>query len=344
MGFASVKSPAPIDSDVLAVIDLQLFADPFAVKTDESYASESAQAPEAPEDDGDGAAQDDDDQSQEPYNQDEDEAADDEAADPKSDQVEEQANEEDDTGSEAQANPSAPSQTGGLILGKFKDQAALEAAYEEAQRQLGRLHREIAEQRRQASQSPAPEQKPPEPKKTPEQIAKENRERLQAFLKNPIEYERELIRQAKEEALREVQQTQASISAREQTVIQGISMAASKFSDFAEVEAAVTSTLQTRPAFQRALMTLQNDPNATPEDVAALVEDAYHFAKAELAHAAVQAARDQGRREASAAQAQRKQAAVAGQRTRRDQTTETAEERIKREIKESGRSSGLWKL
>lgn len=340
-----VTSPAPAILDGLTLIDLQLFG-VFDVKTDESYASPEAQANDdsAPEDDSDGAAQDQDSDPQEPHNQDEDDADEAGVAPSESAQAGERTEGATKPEGGAQAAPAAPPTEGELILGKFKSQEALIAAYEEAQRQLGRLHREIAEQRRQTTQS-APEatSQPKEPEKTPEQIAQERRAKLQAFLKDPVAYERELVRQAQEEALRAIRQVEQTAAATRETVVQGIAMTASKYEDFAQMEAAVQATLANRPAFQRALATLQNNPNTRPEDIAALVDDAYHFAKAEIAASSLQAARDQGRREAQAAQTQRQQAAVASQGTRKDQTRETAEERIKREIREAGRSSGIWK-
>src|SRR5690606_8674990 len=135
---------------------------------------------------------------------------------PESD-TDEHAGEEDESDDEAQADTkAAPSKKDELILGKFKDYDALEAAYEEAQRQLGRLHREIAEQRRKEAQTPAAEQKPPEPEKTPEQIAEENRQRLREFLKDPAGYEAKIIERARQEALGYIQQTQEQLTQREQ--------------------------------------------------------------------------------------------------------------------------------
>src|SRR5690606_10246316 len=162
--------------------------------------------------------------------------------------------------------------------------------------------------------------------------ARMNKELLKEFLKDPIAYNERISQQVMqkltESAQRQIQQSQAQL----QTVNEAIGRVASQYPDFQSLQPAIENVVATQPVFRKMLDTLHKDPVASVDDYASLVQAAYLVAKSNIASASLQSAREQGRNEASQAHTQRRSAQTTTQSARRDQSSETAEERIRREI------------
>ena len=349
MGVNSRTSPGSLFPADAVLIDLQLFGT-FNVKSREAYGAEEAQASqtEAPDSGAGDLAQDGGDP-QEAIDQGagpgDEPAGEEPKEDAGQDQTPDHAPESPEKGASqpaAQAGKKAPAGEEWLIPGKFRDVEALKAAYLEAEKTLGRLHRELAQLRRQGASQEKIDAKQAEIQ-SEEQRAEENRRRLREFLRDPLAYEQRLKEELRRELEREQQERQQVAESRLQTVQQAIQSVASRYPDLLELEPAIIQALVNRPAFRRAMADLQEDPYATPMDYAALIEDAYTVVKSEVAARAVQAAREQGRQEATQALSQRRQATVTGQGARRTPTTVTPEQRLIEMIVGAGGRRSMWR-
>lgn len=347
MGVTGRTSPGSLLPADTILVDLQLFAGVFDVKSDEAYGAEEAQASqEAPESVAGDPAQD----GGEPQETEEGAAASDEQVDEELAVADEAAPGQDATAPEkspstpaaAQASTQAPASEEWVLPGKFRDVDSLRAGYIEAEKALGRLHRELSQLKRQGASQAQIDAKQAEIQ-TEEQRAEANRNRIRDFLRDPIGFEQRIKQELRQELEREERERQEVVASRMETVQEAIRSVATRHPDVEELQRPIVEAITNRPAFRRALASLQADPYATPMDFAALIEDAYAVVKSESASRAVQAAREQGRREAIDAAQQRRQATVTSQGARRDQTQETPEQQLKRMILNAGRRRSMWK-
>lgn len=217
-----------------------------------------------------------------------------------------------------------------VVPGKFRTVDDLVRAYQNAESQLGRLHRELAELRKSGTQQQVDEKQ--------QQIAdaERSREMLREFLRDP----QGTLRR---EAMRIQQEQQQQLAQRSAIVHEALADVAARYPDFADLQAQVSQFIATRPAMQRLLQQLQSDPNVTAQDFVDLLDTAYHAVKAETATQALAAAREQGRQEAQQSTQARQRARGATQGAKRGhEPAETYEERARREILQAGPPSRLF--